>query len=388
MGKREISIGAAAVSAILLLVGVLSHSWWTIKAGSVFGGPEVNFGLRSAEMCRAGSCVEISYAVVAASGGIFKSVAAVTYFGGILAVIMLAIGVGMREMGGDDRVARSAGGLATLVILTTILCAFSFPGRGSPSLGYAFWFTLLGSVGCAASAFLGGDLGLGWEGKEYVPISSLTDPSAAEPKTAQSPYREPTKPTPAAPPPASETPNAVGHRIEYSRKVANATSSATPAPRPGARRRPKVSDVGPAAVDSVRSTLRFVARSVELSEAGLDVVTEAGEQRVVAWADIDAVIARRLPPDPPFDKTLFVDIVPTSGAPVRLVPSTKVNYHILPGTGATSTENFRRLGWFMHHKFPTVIEEASKPFFLESKVPPLFQAVKLFADYDAQYAGS
>jgi hypothetical protein len=89
---------------------------------------------------------------------------------------------------------------------------------------------------------------------------------------------------------------------------------------------------------------------------------------------------------------MFVDLVPVAGAasaaPVRLLPSTQVNYSILPGSGTTSTENFRRLGWFIHHKFPNVVEVESRAFFLEGKLAPLFQAVKLFADYDAQYPGA
>ena len=73
-----------------------------------------------------------------------------------------------------------------------------------------------------------------------------------------------------------------------------------------------------------------------IDPGGLTVTTVAGDQRTVAWSDFAAVVVRRLPPDPPFSKLLLIDLSTTTGSPIRLLPSSRIDWRQLPG-GAAAT---------------------------------------------------
>lgn len=356
-----------------MFVGVFSNGWWS---GAALPGQEVRVGLRSLEWCGGGVCRELSWGVIGGRGSFFGLFATVTYFVGILAAGLLLVGVYLKEFQGVDGLSKVARSACLVVLCTSVMTVFSFPGRISMSWG--FWVTALGAIMGVASRFPGFGRS-GWDGGEFLPIRV---PRAVA-RTGD-PYRSPAASEPeAAPVVESEA----AHRMEYARKVAAANTHEA-AERVGiGRLRQKVSAVKPAAVDSLVDTLRFVARTCQLDSGGLRAQLRRTDH-VARLDQVERVVVRRLPADPPFARTIFVDIVLDGGNQViRLLPSTHVNYAELPGAGTTSMENFRRLGAYLHEVRPGVLESESVGFFLEDKLPPTFQAVRQFADYDSQYAG-
>lgn len=332
MSERGIRIGLAVAGAALLLLGVLSKSWWT---KSVLG-TEVNVGLRTVQFCGNGVCRELPWQLVGGRTSLFGAFANLTYFIGIAAASLLLIGAFLRETQDIDSVGVAASSVSVSVIPMSLLAAATFPGE--LELSWSLWVTLGGAV-CGALSQLSGFGRTGWDGRTYVPLSKPESPSGGDP------YR-------------------------------HVAAPAQPAPTARA--------VAPQDAASVADAVRFVAKQCQLTSAGLDVQTRR-DQRLVPWTEVTKVCARRLPVDPPFDKTILVDIAVRGGGPIRLLPTTHVNYNVLPGSGTTSTENFRRFGRYVHERLPELIEPESVPFFCSDEPPPEFASAGQFADYDSQY---
>ena len=124
----------------------------------------------------------------------------------------------------------------------------------------------------------------------------------------------------------------------------------------------------------------------ELTATGLTLRLERNVSRTIAWSELVEVAARRLPPDPPYEKMSFVDLVTASG-PVRLLPSSRLDYAALPGGMAPNTrENWRRLVALARERNPAIaIEAESAEFFAGGRDAPMFPAWKKFLEWDRRY---
>jgi len=374
-----VRLGIAVAAVALVAIGVLTNSWWTFDQS----GAELRIGLRKVAVCAMGNCLEVSYQSSGMGPGTaFRFFAFVTHWGGLLAAGALAVGVFLRETQETEALARSAGtacgGIAVFALLTVWafpdLPKLSMPGGGSfeLSLGYGFYFTLVGGI-LGAVAGWSGVLASAWEGRTYVPVRS-----------------EPPSPAP--------HPGGVASADINRQNLSQAAADAAAVPRDERNGRglevpsQRMGDVAAAPTDALRGTLRFVARSAELNPKGMSVVLESGQQRDVLWSDIGAIAVRMLPPDPPFEKTTIMDFVPAPLpgrplTPIRFLPSTRVNYGALPGgAGMSSKENWRKLATVVQQTKPTVIEPQSVGFFEQGTAAPLFPSVKQFTDYDAQFS--
>lgn len=143
-------------------------------------------------------------------------------------------------------------------------------------------------------------------------------------------------------------------------------------------------------VDAAKKSLRFIAHRCEIGEAGLRVTLASGEVRELAFNRIIGIVARQLPPDPPWDGALILDIVPSpdlATEPVRVFGTTVVNYAAIPGGGTTSRlDNTRRLIAFLRDRSPgAVLDEATIEFARGPKVPQRFANMTQFIEYDARY---
>jgi hypothetical protein len=154
----------------------------------------------------------------------------------------------------------------------------------------------------------------------------------------------------------------------------------------------KVGVKGPAGVDAARKALRFIAHKVEIRPEGLVATLPSGEPRDLAFADVAQIVVRQLPPDPPWDGAFFVDVVPAATAacgrdPVRIFPTTSVNYAAIPGGSSPSRlDNTRRLAAFLRDKCPAAaIDEATDEFIRGPKVPLRFVNMTQFLEYDTTY---
>jgi hypothetical protein len=190
-------------------------------------------------------------------------------------------------------------------------------------------------------------------------------------------------PAPAAPAARTFTGEAEKRRLTMPEKTTTSVPTVTGK---------KVDVKGPAGIDSARKALRFIAHKVEIRPESLVATMPNGEIRDVSYADVARIVTRQLPPDPPWDGAFFIDIVPHPDAsggrdPVRIFPTTTVNYAAVPGGSSPSRlDNTRRLTAFLRDKCPAAaIDDATAEFIRGPKVPLRFVNMTQFLEYDTAY---
>jgi len=353
MGQWKLWSSPAAAAALILL-GLFGLDWWAFS--SEFG--RVSVDLRGAQLCLGPfGCNEIPMRQLGGSFGLF---ARITFAVGLVSAGGLAWVAALRATTGNADVpfARAIGAACALLLASAILTLFAFPpDNAAEGLGRGGWATVGGALlGVIAVYYVGAGRDAYGEGRaepiRVVP-APLTPPAATPPRSVYD-YE------------------AVGRRARRDSTGTTKTGRVTPA--------------GPAAVDALREALRFVVNEGAIGAVGLDVRLDRGGYRTVRWSEIRCVVARRLPPDPPYEKAIFVDLI-TDAGPLRLLPSSRLDYHALPGGAApNSRENLRRLVALAHQHNPRLVLDAqSADFFRGGREPPMFTALKKFAEYDTQY---
>jgi len=147
---------------------------------------------------------------------------------------------------------------------------------------------------------------------------------------------------------------------------------------------------GPAGVDAARKSLRFVANKFEVGAEGFKATLSTGAVRAIRYDQVASLLARQLPPDPPWEGALIVDVVPGGDAasePVRIFGNTVVNYAAIPGGNSSSRlDNTRRLTAFLRERCPQAsVDEGTQEFIRGPKVPPRFANMTQFIEYDTTY---
>jgi hypothetical protein len=156
----------------------------------------------------------------------------------------------------------------------------------------------------------------------------------------------------------------------------------------GSIRRPAA---GAATTESVAQALRFTAQKCEIVESGLRVTVTPGKTRDVRWGDIGRLVVRQLPPDPPWNASVLLDVIAlVDGArwePVRVFVTTIVNYAALPEGASTSRlDNIRNLTRLLRARNPAVACDPETTAFLDGPAPPArFTSMTQFAEYDSHY---
>jgi hypothetical protein len=147
----------------------------------------------------------------------------------------------------------------------------------------------------------------------------------------------------------------------------------------------------PVGADAAAEVLGFSLKTLEILAEGLKATDRTGAIRTLGFSEIGKVAARKLPEGPPFSGAIFVDLMPTTTGgmiqPIRLLPATRTNYGVLPGSGATSHENFRRLVRHLKTKNPAVvIEPESVPYLEEGKgFPPALPTAEALVEYESRF---
>ncbi len=202
--------------------------------------------------------------------------------------------------------------------------------------------------------------------------------SAAPPSAAP-----PTAPPPPAAPPAVRTLSGEAEKLRL--KMSERQAPATAVTGTGRT----IAAKGPAGVDAARKSLRFIAHKCEIGESGLRVTLPSGEIRDIPFDQVTAIVARQLPPDPPWEGALVLDIVPSKVAspePVRIFGSTMVNYAAIPGGNTNRLDNTRRLTAFLRDRCPgATLDPATEEFVRGPKVPQRFANMTQFIEYDSTY---
>lgn len=161
-------------------------------------------------------------------------------------------------------------------------------------------------------------------------------------------------------------------------------------PAPTVLGRGPLSIKGQASVDAAAAALRFLVHKVEILEAGLRVTTREGRVREAAWSSVGRIVARQLPPDPPWDAGVLVDLVAFLDGrwePLRVFTTTLVNFAALEGGVSTSRlDNLRRLVRHVRRRNPAVALDDDTRAFAEGTRPPArLASLTQLAEYDAVY---
>ena len=137
--------------------------------------------------------------------------------------------------------------------------------------------------------------------------------------------------------------------------------------------------------------LRFTAHKCEVFDGGLRVTSTPGKTRDVRWSDVGRLVVRQLPPDPPWNASVLLDVIAlvdgTRWEPVRIFVTTFVNYGALPEGASTSRlENIRNLARHLRSQNPGVALDPETTAFLDGPgAPARFGNMTQFAEYDSHY---
>lgn len=112
--------------------------------------------------------------------------------------------------------------------------------------------------------------------------------------------------------------------------------------------------------------LRYATLTATLSHVGIEARREDGFTRTVMWPDVVGVVARRLPPDEPYEGATFVDVVSTAGATLRILPWTHLSGDRIEGDG---TERARAFVQLAAARCPSAKLDAATRTFLGSHGP-------------------
>jgi hypothetical protein len=187
---------------------------------------------------------------------------------------------------------------------------------------------------------------------------------------------------PLAPAASAATRRTVKDMVERAAPRASAAPSRrgqAPAPRGGAD------------ADAAAKAFRFRVHKCEIGDGGLAITLASGSCRELRFADIERLVVRTLPPDPPWSGMLVLDVVAASAngheEPARLVATTYCNFGALPEGAATArVENFRRLVRHLRERNPGLLLDAETARFADGAPPARFASLAAFAAYDASYA--
>jgi len=104
---------------------------------------------------------------------------------------------------------------------------------------------------------------------------------------------------------------------------------------------PAEAEVAPPA--ALAGKLRYATLTATVSHVGIEARREDGFVRTVMWPDVVGIVARRLPPEDPFDGVTFVDVVSTAGATLRILPWTRLSGDRIEGDGTERARAFVQL---------------------------------------------
>ncbi len=287
MGRDQLRVLATgAISLVLLIAATLVVDWFRIEMPGI---DSFGIDLRSAHGCDAGGnlCASSSLSEMK---GVYPTLAAVTFFGGLAFGAAVAFTVGRKLLTGDGSPSIWSKGAQTLggiVFFAALGAGFLFnPDTGAEQvMSSVLDITITIERTWAPFAMLGAVV-LGQVAVYFARVDESTT-AIGEPVVTL---------------PTARAVMVPAHMRD-----------ATPIP------------TAPAAVPpELRGKIRFAVRVAEVSRGGIDARREDGSPVLVMWRDVIGVVARRLPTE--LGPTTFVDVVSTAGATVRLLPWTKISF--------------------------------------------------------------
>ena len=320
-----------------------------------------------------------------------------------VAVLNVVVGLLVEVFDADFLRGIGAGWPSVLSGLVYGVLAWLVRGRSIVALGIAAGLFVLDGVFVMASATQAGGTppvgGLVARAFFLIPmlrgfpaLRELSRPRRRRPppRAAVGPARPVPRPTAPAATPTAAAPAVHVLSGDAERQRLRLTERLDTGPAPTILGRGAMSMKGQASVDAAAAALRFLARRCEIGEAGLRVTPRDGGTHEVAWSGIGRIVARQLPPDPPWDAGVLVDLVAYVDGrwePLRLFTTTVVNFTALGGEASTSRlDNLRRLCRHVRERHPAVALDDDTLAFVEGSKPPArLLSTSQLAAYDAVY---
>lgn len=136
-----------------------------------------------------------------------------------------------------------------------------------------------------------------------------------------------------------------------------------------------------------KAVFRTFAVRFEMDEQGIRVRYERDPMRGLPWDGIGFIVVRQLPPYPPWEARLLLDVLPPDGSKdqgLRIGSTTVGDYALLPGGASLAgRENIRKLAAYILQREPAVrADEDTYNFAILMKPPLRFPRIAQFAEYD------
>lgn len=298
-------LASTGVAVAAILIALFGMSWFELHLEhappeSVLALAQVRVGLTAAAACLPdGSC---SAMPLSNFDGLYPMLATFVFWISIVFGLVVAYQAAYRLVFGHTGEALSRFGylIAILAALGTILAGLIFaPETGGADGGgtvvvthtFAPVLLLVGIASGSAALVLAPQLDFAGESQTMISVALKTRPTLPS---------EPIVPLQRAPTPVPEAPVVVITR-------------------------PKTIQPAATAPYELRNVLKYATARAVFHAKGIDAEREDGTHRNVVWPDVVGIVARRLPPDPPYAGATFIDLVSVAGATLRFLPWTELS---------------------------------------------------------------
>ena len=392
----------AAGGIVLMLVGMLTKSWFTMSQGL-----EISIGLRSVEMCHPiiYGCQTLSFSdsqMSEAQGTpAFFVWAQLTFWLGLVSIVGVGVAAGHRLTGGEERYSQWAAIGCGLMILLGFITLISFPDQSGDGFGVS-WSPFVFFLG-AGLALVGSLPAKGGETPETTTnTSSHSADFQAQYGVVRRSERLGSAQTDAVGEAAPSEP--IIKDVEANISGANDPVFNSPFSAPPDFDEPPISQAPAAGPiddafsigDLLSSTDSNLGRkeSVEVEATiarfdheGLTTIDADGERRL-EWFDVIAVAVRRLPVEMA-GGALFIDIVADYEdghlpKPFRLTASTHANYELF-GLPDDFERNARLLAAFIRRTNPEVQLDKRTTGFIDGDPARQLPNREAYAFYQQRY---
>ena len=316
--RKNLAIGTLGI-AVLLVIGLLSPSWWTATNGRT----RLNIGMLEHTECLTGApCVTQSNRefVIRGTGGAntFFMVSTATHYIGLATAFMLFLLVYLISSSGSFAGTRYVGYMVIITILSIFILSLLGPGYPNAQASWGLWLSTATSLAGLVAVLL----------------------IAKNPESEGSALMQ-----------AAQSLGDDAQQIDIQRLLR------TP--------QPLHTSVNEGAV-------RFEVEHIELTDEGITPSRDGKAGEPISWTAVCELRARRLPIDPPHEGAVFLDIVMDGDCPpLRITQNSNGNFHVLDGSALGYKDNLRRIANRVICLNPDVqIESASRPFLIERKTPP------------------
>jgi hypothetical protein len=296
MELRTRLLAAAAGYVVLVIASAVIMDWFQMSMAVDGHLGTIGIGLRSITVCQSdGVCASVSYGNLAL-GGSFPLAAAITFWGSLLTALLVAYQVGTRMIYGVASEPLSAHGIKAcfVMILGAAAAGFLFGPEGGSGAARMMGLTIE-RTWAPVLLILAHVLGM-------VVLRLAVSNDASDSEAPYVPIKIDRPVTPANDPVVVAAP--------ARERVPTGQLSAMP--------------------DHLRKKLNYMTLTAEVTRAGIDARREDGSSMLVLWRDVVGVVARRMPPE--HDGAIFVDVVSTPGATLRVMPWTRLTGDTLVGT--------------------------------------------------------